>query len=164
QDGASLSGVRLLLTGAATGEFVTGGAGTMVVPNLKDGVYRLRCEREGFVTLEREFVVHGTAYNQMEVVLNPAPPPPPPPAPEPAPSAAIPPGGRSVTMSVVDYLDKNLIGREPLKESILACNPLETVRLLQIREGIAHHVHQSSDELIYVVAGEGTVRIGETPT
>ena len=69
-----------------------------------------------------------------------------------------------MTLSVVDYLDKNLIGREPLKESILACNPLETVRLLQMREGVAQHVHQGGDEVIYVVAGEGIVRIGETPT
>jgi hypothetical protein len=161
QDGASLSGVRLVLSGAANGEFETGGAGTIVVPDLKDGVYRVRCEREGFITLEREFTLRGGVYSQIEVVLNPAPPPPPKPAPEPAPPAAIPPGGRPVTVSVVDYLDKNLIGREPLKESILACNPLETVRLLQMREGVAQHVHQSGDEIIYVVAGEGTVRIGE---
>ena len=164
QDGTSLSGVRLLLSGGAEGEFVTGGAGTMVVPDLKDGMYRVRCEREGFITLEREFTVRGGAYSQIEVVLNPAPPPPPKPAPEPPPPAAIPPGGRPVTTSVVDYLDRNLIGREPLKESVLACNPLETVRLLQMREGIAQHVHQGGDEIIYVVAGEGTVRIGEAAT
>jgi hypothetical protein len=164
QDGTGLSEVRLLLSGPATGEFVTGGAGTSVVPNLKDGVYRLRCEHEGFITLEREFTVRSGVYGQVEVVLSPAPPPPPKPAPEPAPPAAIPPGGRPMTLSVVDYLDRNLIGREPLKESILACNPLETVRLLQMREGVAQHVHQNGDEVIYVVAGEGTVRIGETPT
>jgi cupin domain len=160
----SLSEVRLLLSGAGTGEFVTGGAGTVVVPDLKDGVYRLRCEHEGFVTLEREFTVHGGAYSQIDVVLNPAAPPPPKPAPEPAPPAAVPPGGHPVTMSVVDYLDRNLIGREPLKESIVACNPLETVRLLQMREKIAQHVHEGGDEIIYVVAGEGTVRIGEAAT
>jgi hypothetical protein len=164
QDGTSLSEVRLVLSGAATGEFVTGGAGTTVVPDLKDGTYRLRCEREGFITLEREFTVRGGAYGQIDVVLNPAPPPPPEPAPEPAPPAALPPGGPPVTMSVVDYLDRNLIGREPLKESILACTPLETVRLLQMREGVAQHVHKGGDEVIYVVAGEGTVRIGEATT
>jgi len=163
QDGTSLSEVRLVLSGAGTGEFVTGGAGTVVVPDLKDGAYRLRCEREGFITLEREFTVRGGAYSQIDVVLNPAPPPPQP-APEPAPPAAIPPGGRPVTVSVVDYLDKNLIGREPLKESILACNPQETVRLLQMREGVAQHVHDVGDEVIYVVAGEGAVRIGEAAT
>jgi hypothetical protein len=164
QDGTSLSEVRLVLSGAGTGAFVTGGAGTMVVPDLKDGAYRLRCEREGFITLEREFTVRGGAYSQIDVVLNSAPPPPPKPAPEPAPPAAIPPGGRPVTLSVVDYLDRNLIGREPVKQSILACNPLETVRLLQMREGVAQHVHEGGDEVIYVVAGEGTVRIGEAAT
>jgi len=164
QDGMSLSGVRLLLSGAGSGEFVTGGAGTTVVPDLKDGQYRVRCEREGFITLEREFTVRGGAYGQIDVVLNAAPPPPPKPAPAPAPPAAVPSGGRPVTMSVVDFLDKNLIGREPLKESILACNPLETVRLLQMREAVAQHVHENADEIIYVVAGEGTVRIGDAAT
>jgi hypothetical protein len=161
QDGTGLSGVRLVLSGAGTGEFVTGGAGTMVVPDLKDGVYRLRCEREGFITLEREFTVRSGTYGQVDAVLNAAPPPPPKPAPEPPPPVAIPTGGRPLTMSVVDFLDRNLIGREPLRESILACNPLETVRLLQMREGIAQHVHERGDEIIYVVAGEGTVRIGD---
>jgi hypothetical protein len=136
----------------------------VVVPDLKDGTYRLRCEHEGFITLEREFTVRGGAYSQVDVMLNLAPPPPPKPAPEPAPPAAIPPGGRPATFSVVDYLDRNLIGREPLKESIVACNPLETVRLLQMREGVAQHVHEGADEVIYVVAGEGTVRMGEAPT
>jgi mannose-6-phosphate isomerase-like protein (cupin superfamily) len=165
RDGTSLSGVRLVLSGAGTGEFVTSGAGTTVVPDLKDGVYRLRCEREGFITFEREFTVRGGTYSQIEVVLNPAPPPPPPPpAPEPAPPAAIPPGGRPVTMSVVEFLDKNLIGREPLKESVVACSPQETVRLLQMREAVAQHVHERGDEIIYVVAGEGTVRMGDAAT
>jgi cupin domain len=163
-DGASLSDVRLVLSGAGTGEFVTGGAGMIVVPDLKDGVYRLRCEREGFITLEREITVRGGTYGQIDVVLNPAPPPPPAPAPAPPPPAAVLPGGRPVTMSIVDFLDKNLIGREPLKESVLACNPLETVRLLQMREKVAPHVHDGGDEIIYVVAGEGTVHVGEAAT
>jgi len=163
-EGAALSGVRLVLSGAGTGEFTTGGAGTTVVPDLKDGVYRLRCERDGFITFEREFTVRGGAYSQVDVVLNPAPPPPPAPAAEPAPAAVVPPGGRPVTMSVVDFLDRNLIGREPLKESVVACNPQETVRVLQMREGVAQHVHEGNDEIIYVVAGEGDVRVGDAVT
>src|SRR4029078_12197521 len=62
QDGTSLSEVRLVLSGTATGEFVTGGAGTMVVPDLKDGAYRLRCEREGFINVGRGFTVRGGGY------------------------------------------------------------------------------------------------------
>lgn len=164
-DGASLSGVRLLVSGAATGEFSTGAAGTAIVPNLKPGVYRVRCELEGFVTLEREFTLGTGAWNPVEIVLNAAPPPPPPPkpAPEPPPPAALS-SGPPVAVSIPDFVDKNFIGRDPLKESILACKPLETVRLLQMRENIARHVHDHVDEIVYVVAGEGTIRIGEEAT
>jgi len=166
QDGASLGEVHLMLSGPETREAVTGGAGTAVVSNLKDGVYRVRFEREGFITFEREVTVRSGAYSQVDVVMNAAPPPPPPPKPAPPPPAppALAPGGPPVTMSIVDFLDKNLIGREPLKESILACKPMETVRLLQIRENIAPHVHDRGDEVIYVVAGEGAVRIGGETT
>ena len=116
ETGAGLSGARILLSGAATGEFTTGGAGTAVVPNLKDGVYRVRCEHEGFITLEREFTVRGGALNPIDMMLSAAPPPPPPPPPVPAPEApspaAIPPSGPPVTVSIVDFLDRNFIGRE----------------------------------------------------
>ena len=167
QKGASLENVRLLLSGAGSGEFSTGAAGTAVVPIVKPGLYRVRCEREGFVTLEREFTVGTAAWNPIDIVLNTAPPPPPPPikiAPAPSPVAPIPPSGLPVTLSIPDFIDRNYIGRDPLKESIVACKPLETVRLLQMRDGIARHVHDRLDEIIYVVAGEGAVRIGEETT
>jgi hypothetical protein len=171
QNGAGLADVHLSLSGAGTGEFTTGAAGTAVVPIAKPGLYRVRCAREGFVTLEREFTVGTGAWNPIDIVLTAAPPPPLPPVkitPLPAPgaavSAAVPPSGPPVTLSVPDFLDKNFIGRDPLKESIVACRPLETVRLLQMREGVARHVHDRLDEIIYVVAGEGAVRIGEETT
>jgi len=164
QDGAAVPDVRLSLSGDAEGEFTTGAAGTAVVPNLKAGNYRVRCEREGFITLEREFVLRGGAWNPIQIVLNAAPPPPPPPKPAPPPVAPVPHGGPPVTMSVPDFLDRNLIRREPFKESIVACTPFETVRLLQLREGIAEHVHERVDEVVYVVAGEGAVRFGREAT
>src|SRR5262245_17341200 len=49
--GASLADVRLILSGAATGEYTTGAAGTAILPNIKDGQYRVRCEHDGYVTL-----------------------------------------------------------------------------------------------------------------
>jgi hypothetical protein len=169
QDGANLSGVRVLLSGAGAGEFTTGAAGTAIVSDLKDGVYRVRCERAGFITLEREFTLHGNAWNPIDIVLNTAPPPPSPPPPPPAtpgppPAAAIAPSGPSITLSIPDYLDTNFIGREPFKESVVSCKPLETVRVLQTREAIARHTHDRADEVVYVVAGEGSVRIGEDAT
>jgi hypothetical protein len=160
-EGTKLEGVRLTVSGAAAGEFTTGAAGTTIVPDLKPGVYRVRAEHEGFVTLEREFTLGTGAWNPIEIVLNEAPPPKPEPAPAPvpAPAPAVVPGGPPVAISVPDFLERNFIGREPLKESIVACKPLETVRLLQVRESIAPHTHDHNDELVYVVAGEGGIRI-----
>jgi Cupin domain len=165
--GASLSDVRLLVSGAAGGgEYTTGAAGTAIVPIPKAGLFRVRCEREGFVTLEREFSVGNGTWNPVDVVLNEAAPPPaPPPAPAPEPKpASIPSSGPAVTVSIPDFVDKNFIGRDPMKESILACKPLETVRLLQMRDSLAPHVHDGVDEIIYVVAGDGAMKIGQEET
>ena len=167
QDGSALSDVRLVVSGVASGEFTTGPAGTAIIPVPKAGVVRVRCEHEGFVTLDREFSVGNGAWNPVDVVLSAAPPAPPPPATPAKPVSESPsaasarPSGPPMTVSIPDFVDKNFIGRNPLKESVLACKPMETVRLLQMRQGIAQHVHDHIDEVIYVVAGEGAVRMGE---
>jgi hypothetical protein len=162
RQGANLSNVRLLVSGAEDLELVTGAAGTALITHLKNGNYRVRCEREGFITLERDLTVRSDGRKIVEIVLDAVPPPPlavpHPPSP---PIAEMVPSGTPVTMSILDFLDRNFIGREPLKESILACEPLETVRLLQIREGLARHVHDRVDEIIYVLAGEGSVNVDE---
>ena len=171
QSGTGLSGVKLTITGPTSAEFRTDGSGSVTMTNLRNGTYRMRCEHEDFVTLEREFVVRAPQPAAIDVTLNRAPPPPPPP---PAPAAPPPPkveppppprSGPPVTISLLEYIDKNFIGgREPLKESILACNGLETVRLLQLREPLAEHTHDNMDEVLYVVAGEGLIRLGTAPT
>jgi hypothetical protein len=165
ENGAAVSDVQLLVSGVARGEFTTGPAGTAIVPIPKAGLVRVHCERDGFVTLEREFTVGTGAWNPVDITLTAAPPAAPPPPAKPAtetPSAApVRPSGPPIAVSIPDFVDKNFIGRNPLKESVLACKPMETVRLLQMRQGIAQHVHDRIDEVIYVVAGEGTLRIGE---
>jgi hypothetical protein len=172
QSGTPVRGAKLRVTGPASAEFTTDEAGAATLGNLKDGTYRLRCEHEGFVTLEREFIVRGVQPVSIDVTLNraPAPPPPapalaPPPAPKPAAPPPIPPSGPPVNVAIPEFIDKNFIGgREPYKESVLACNGLETVRLLQVREPIDEHTHSNMDEVVYVVAGEGTIRLGTKPT
>jgi Cupin domain/Carboxypeptidase regulatory-like domain len=159
-DGSSIDGVRVSLSGDASAEFTTAGAGLVILPNLTDGTYRVRCEKEGLVTVEREFAVKAGAPASIELVMNSQPPAPPPPQPPP-PAAEPMPAGPPVSMVIADFVDRNFIGREPIKESILACKPLETVRLLQMREAIAAHTHAEGDELIYVIAGEGNVRLGD---
>src|SRR5206468_11984217 len=74
-----------------------------------------------------------------------------------APIARAAPAGPPVTLSIPTFLDKNFIGREPLKESVIGCTGSATTRLLQLRDPIAMHTHDL-DEIIYVVAGDGAVR------
>src|SRR5437667_8009477 len=160
QAGDSLSDTRITLSGDGTGDFVTGGAGTVILPDLKDGTYRLRIEHSGFVALERDLVLRAGTPKAIDVALTPAPPAPPPPPPPPAaPTKTMPAPGPPVTLSIIDFIDKNFIGKEPFTESVLACASAETVRLLQIRESLASHTHADADEILYVVAGEGTAHL-----
>ena len=124
----------------------------------------MRIERAGFITLEREFTVRGGARNAIDIILSSAAPLAPPSAksvPQSQTVVTLPPSGRFVALSIPDFLDRNFIGRESFKESILTCTPQETVRLLQMREGMAPHVHDRVDEIVYVVAGEGALRLGK---
>ena len=62
-------------------------------------------------------------------------------------------------VSIPDFLDKNYIGRDPLKESVLGCLADSTTRLLQLHDAIGEHSHADLDEILYVVAGEGSIRV-----
>jgi hypothetical protein len=166
--GAPLSGVKVALSGPITQDFVTDDNGTASLGALRDGTYRLRFDREGFVTLEREVSVRLGQPTEIYAALRisvtaptpapiaPAPPPPatPPPAAV-APASVAPP----VFVSVPSFLEKNFLGREPIKESVLGCLSDSTTRLLQIHDAVAEHTHADVDEIIYVVAGEGTIRL-----
>jgi hypothetical protein len=72
---------------------------------------------------------------------------------------------RSQALRVLGRVPGWQIGREPLKESVFGCLADSTSRLLQLREGMAEHTHADLDEVLYVVAGEGTVRVhGQSST
>lgn len=162
--GTVLDGVKVTVGGPGAGRFTTDAQGVANL-TLADGLYRLRFEHDGFVTLEREVTIRNGQPAEIDVALNaarplptPVPPPPtPPPAPPSSPPVAA---GPPANVSITAFLDKNFIGREPLKESILGCTPDATTRLLQLRDPLALHTHDDLDEILYVVAGDGTVRTG----
>ena len=64
-------------------------------------------------------------------------------------------------MSIPDFVSRNFIGKEALKESTLGCTRTATTRLLQVRDAIASHSHADVDEVFYVVAGEGSVTMAQ---
>jgi mannose-6-phosphate isomerase-like protein (cupin superfamily) len=131
---------------------------------LADGQYRFRFEHEGFYTLERDVTIRNVRPVEIIAALSRAPlpkAPEPPPAPELPPPAAPVAAGPPVTVAIPAFLDKNFIGRDPLKESVLSCMPDAMTRVLQLRESVARHSHAELDEVIYVVAGDGAIRLND---
>ena len=167
QSGMPLQGARIAVSGSMTRQATTGADGTAALAALGDGPYRLRFEHEGFITLERDLTMKGGQPGIIDVVLSAAPVPlavrrpTPTPAPEGARASA---SGEPTNVSIPAFLDKNFIGRDPLKESVLGCTAGGTTRLLQLRDPLAGHVHPNLDEVLYVVAGDGAVRIGDQTT
>jgi mannose-6-phosphate isomerase-like protein (cupin superfamily) len=173
RSGTALGDVRVVVSGPVSQEVVTDASGTASVGAIRDGSYRLRFERDGFITLEREISISNGQPPEIAVALSAAPAPPPPPVvvapPPPAPVAppAPPPvasesSGPPVFVAIPEFLDKNYIGRAPLKESVLGCLASSTTRVLQLHDALPEHAHADMDEILYVVAGEGMVRIHDS--
>jgi mannose-6-phosphate isomerase-like protein (cupin superfamily) len=163
--GAPLADAQATVTGPVAREGVTTTDGSLRFTNMRPGAYRLRFEREGSVTLEREITIRAGESPTVDVSLTAAPPPlkapePVKPAPEPTTTTLPPPGDPKVT-PVPLFLEKNFIGgREGRKDSSLGCAATAAATLHQLRDTWSSHMHDDADEWIYVVAGEGTLRIG----
>jgi mannose-6-phosphate isomerase-like protein (cupin superfamily) len=169
QAGTPISFAHVTVTGPVSRTILTNADGVAMLQALPDGSYRVRFEHDSFVTLERDLTIRTGQPHDFEVQMSkgaeptaPAPEPAPPPPTTPA--AAPPPSGPPVTLSIPAFLDKNFIGgRDPLKESVLGCMGAATTRLLQLREPIPVHTHDQ-DEIIYVIAGDGAVRLSNGPS
>jgi mannose-6-phosphate isomerase-like protein (cupin superfamily) len=163
--GAPLEGVTVSLVGPVERQGTTIPNGTVRLLGVRQGTYRARFSAEGYYTFEKEYVWARGAIPPLEASLNAAPPPPPPPpTPEPTPVAtagnAAPPGDPK-TMSVPDYIERNFIsGKEPQKESLIGCSAGAQTWIWQVREPWANREHPDAELMLYVVGGEGTLRLG----
>jgi mannose-6-phosphate isomerase-like protein (cupin superfamily) len=162
--GLPVPGVHVMASGAMDRDGTTINNGVVRFLNLKSGDYRLRFAHDRFVLLERDVPVRGASVN-VDVMLSKAPdrpadtPPPPVPAASVTPNNA--PAGDPRTVAVVDYVEKNFIrGGDPLKEDQLGCTASAKTLLLQLRDPLPEHANPDADEVLYVVAGEGTLRLG----
>ena len=167
--GRNLEGVTITLMGPVDREVKTPGGTGIRIPNLRAGTYRARFQHPDFYTFEKEIVVRAGTAGEMSVTLNAAPPPPPPPpapaAPVKAPDASttkLPPPGEIKTVSLPDYIEKNFIsGREPQKQNEIGCSGFEQALLWQVREPWNGRQHDNADGMLYVVGGEGRLKLGE---
>jgi mannose-6-phosphate isomerase-like protein (cupin superfamily) len=163
--GAPIGDVYVALTGSLDRSGSTATNGTVKFDGLRPGTYRLRFEKQGFVLFEREIEIRaGQPPPNPSVALSPAAPPPAPPAPPPQPAkATLPPPGKAVTVNLPDYIERNLItNTQPQKVSSVSCSGLGNSLLWQVREPWDNRQHENADAALYVVAGEGTLRLGST--
>ncbi len=167
--GASIEGVKVTLTGPADREATSPAGGFTRVQGLRAGTYRARFTHERFITFEKEFSWRaGTATPELSITLNPAPAPPPPPpspapvAPPPSASPTLPPPGAPKTVSLPEFIEKHFIsGREPQKENLVGCSGVGQALLWQVREPWNSRQHESADGMLYVIGGEGRLKLGD---
>ncbi len=166
--GAVLEGVTVSLVGPAERQGQTSAEGRLRLLTIPAGTHRIRFAKEGFYTFEKELVWRaGQPAPSMTVTLNAAPPPPPPPAPPPPPEPvkaemALPPPSAPKTLGLLDFIENNFISnRDPQKEDIVGCSGVGQSMVWQIREPWPNRLHPSADAMLYVIGGDGTLRLGE---
>jgi hypothetical protein len=162
--GEALEGVNVTALGPVEREAVTIANGTVRLPGLRPGTYRLRFEHEGFHTFEKEVSWRSGQPAPLEVALTPAPPPPPPPEPPPSTKPAgemtLPPPSTPKTMTLPDYIERNFIGpREPQREDLVGCSGVAQAVVWQVRDPWTDREHPSADVMLYVIGGEGSVQM-----
>ena len=163
KSGNGIQDVAVAVSGPVERSGATAADGSVSFRSMRAGTYRLRFEHEKYLTLEREVMMRGAS--DVSVALNPAPPKPVTPPPPP-PQAVAPVEQRKLrpveprTMSIPDFLDKNVLrSSEPQKASLIACTDGGTARTLQVREPLTNQQNDTADQLLYVLAGAGTVRM-----
>jgi len=168
--GAPIEGVTVTITGPADREATSPAGGFTRVQGLRAGTYRARFSHERFFTFEKEFSWRaGAATPELSITLNPAPPAAPPPPAPPAPVAAppptapkLPPPGTPRTVSLPEFIEKHFIsGREPQKENLVGCSGVGQALLWQVREPWNSRQHESADGMLYVIGGEGRLKLGD---
>ena len=171
--GSTVSGAAVTVHGAVDRKAVTGVDGVATVLNLPAGTYRARVTRDGFITFEKEVVVRPGARVAAEAVVSvapasTAPPPPPPmekPKPTPPPQTVMGPVGQARLESLTDLAEAMLRDKERIKDPVverdLGCSVATSSRLLLVRETLESHTHIDADEVVYILAGDATLRLGD---
>jgi len=162
--GMVLQGVHVEVTGPTDRAGETNASGQLNFPGLLAGTYRLKFTAESVIAFEREVTLRAGVVADIDVSLNPAPEPPPPPAPPPpqpvAPApAVVGPKGQPLTVGIPDLLEKDFVGKDPRRESLLSCSGSERTVMIQLNEAMPQRLYDHAEAVYYVLGGEGTVLI-----
>ncbi len=171
RSGSAVGGAQLTVEGPSRRDGRTSDDGVVMFRMMTAGSYRVRAEREGFITLEKEIAIKGGAPLITELALSaapvpePAPPPPAPPAPPPPPPVAAPPPvplpGEARVVSIPDLAEQSLGGRDRFKTVPIGCSGLSSATLVVVRDSIPATAHEEADEMLYLVAGGASFMLGD---
>ena len=160
--GATISGVQVALTGPTERNGETDGGGQLNFPGLQAGTYRLRFSGDKVTTFEKEVTVRAGQISDVDVTLSPAPEPrvivKEAPALPPGPSAsAMGPKGQPITHAIGELLEKEFVGKQPRRETLLSCSGNERAAMIQLNEAMPERLYENADAIYYVLGGEGTL-------
>jgi len=164
RSGAPAADARVIADGPVHRDATTDSNGIVTFRMMTPGTYRFHAEGDGFIALEKETAIKNGPAQTLEFSLSPAPPvkapPPPPPAPA-APAQLNLRPGSPVALSIPDMAERSLRGTDPVKRLPIGCSGATTAELVLIREAVPQSSHPDIDELLYVVAGEATLKMAD---
>jgi mannose-6-phosphate isomerase-like protein (cupin superfamily) len=167
--GATMSGVKVSLMGPTERTGETNDSGQINFPGLQAGTYRLRFNGDTVTAFEKEVAVRAGQIANVDVSLSPAPEPKiimqPAPALPPGPvTAPTGPTGQPVTHAIGDLLEKEYVGRQPRRETLLSCSGNERASMIQLNEPMPERLYENADAIYYVLGGEGTLMLNGKET
>ena len=168
--GEPLAGVHVEVLGVSDRSGESTASGQVTFSGMSAGSYRVRFSGDPIVSYEREVTVRAGRTVNVDITLNAAPPAAPTPVPpDPAPAApvasAVGPIGQLQTVSIVDLVERELIGNsQPSRTTLLACSGNTRTTLVQLTQPQEERQYEAAEITYYVVAGEGTLRAGGRDT
>ena len=157
--GTPITDVQVTVTGRAQRSGATEG-GRIAFEDLPVGPYHFKFEKDGYDPVEQDVTGKRGAPVDVKVTMTPQPKPvAPPPAPAPAPAPAA--NAKPVVLDMPAFIEKYYIGKGTGTTTAMACSDGGSATLIQANDPIAEHTHADADEFIYVIAGEGSARIGQ---
>jgi mannose-6-phosphate isomerase-like protein (cupin superfamily) len=160
--GATLSDVRVALSGAASAEKTTDGGGQTNFSGLQAGTYRLRFSGDGVATFEKEVTLRAGQILTQSITLTRVeapPPPPPPPAPEPTKAPSAGPLGQPQLGSLTNLAERERNTKER-HEILLSCSANTRNMLVVLTEEQPQRIYEMAEATYYVVGGQGSAKVG----
>jgi mannose-6-phosphate isomerase-like protein (cupin superfamily) len=64
-------------------------------------------------------------------------------------------------VSILDLAERALDGRDPVRRMMIGCSGVTSAQIVVIRESLPSGAHAEADEMLYLVAGEASITLGE---